>query len=124
MSNLYTREQLNCLPHATAWPVSHWRLLLRFTLLALLFLVFEAAAASAQTADLGVTQTASAAVVAAGTGVVYTAIVTNSGPNASTNAVFYENIPANTVFRSIGTVPTGWTCTVPALNGTTPISCT
>jgi uncharacterized repeat protein (TIGR01451 family) len=97
---------------------------LRLTLLALLFLVFGVAAASAQTADLGVRQTASAPVVAAGTDVIYTAIVTNSGPNAATTAVFYENIPANMVFRSIGTVPTGWTCTVPALNGTTPINCT
>ncbi len=74
-------------------------------------------------ADLAIAQTVSAPVVAAGTNVVYTVVVTNNGPNASQNAVFYENIPANTTFQSIGTVPTGWTCTTPAVGGTTPISC-
>ena len=43
--------------------------------------------------------------------------------NLRQNVVFYENIPANTTFQSIGTVPTGWTCTTPAVNGTTPINC-
>ena len=61
--------------------------------------------------------------VAAGANVIYTVVVTNNGPNQSQNVVFYENIPANTTFQSIGTVPTGWTCTTPAVNGTTPINC-
>jgi uncharacterized repeat protein (TIGR01451 family) len=68
-------------------------------------------------------ETASAPVVAAGANVVYTIVVTNNGPNQSQNVVFYENIPANTSFQSIGTVPTGWTCTTPAVGGTTPINC-
>ena len=74
-------------------------------------------------ADLSISQTASAAVVAASANVVYTIVVTNNGPNQSQNVVFYENIPANTTFQSIGTVPTGWTCTTPAVGGTTPINC-
>jgi uncharacterized repeat protein (TIGR01451 family) len=74
-------------------------------------------------ADLSISQTVSAPVEAAGTNVVYTVVVTNNGPNPSQNAVFYENIPANTTFQSIGTVPTGWTCTTPAAGGTTPINC-
>ena len=74
-------------------------------------------------ADLAISQTASAPVVAAGANVVYTVVVTNNGPNQSQNVVFYENIPANTTFQSIGTVPTGWTCTTPAVGGTTPINC-
>jgi uncharacterized repeat protein (TIGR01451 family) len=74
-------------------------------------------------ADLSISQTASAPVVAAGANVVFTIVVTNNGPNQSQNVVFYENIPANTTFQSIGTVPTGWTCTTPAVGGTTPINC-
>jgi uncharacterized repeat protein (TIGR01451 family) len=74
-------------------------------------------------ADLAISQTVSAPVVAAGANVIYTVVVTNNGPNLSQNVVFYENIPANTTFQSIGTVPTGWTCTTPAINGTTPINC-
>jgi uncharacterized repeat protein (TIGR01451 family) len=74
-------------------------------------------------ADLAIVQTVSAPVVAAGANVVYTVVVTNNGPNLSQNEVFYENIPANTTFQSIGTIPTGWTCTTPAVGNTTPINC-
>jgi uncharacterized repeat protein (TIGR01451 family) len=74
-------------------------------------------------ADLAISQTASAPVVAAGTNVVYTVVVTNNGPFTSQNVVFYENIPANTTFQSIGTVPAGWACTTPVVGGTTPINC-
>ena len=74
-------------------------------------------------ADLSITQTASAPVVAAGANVVYTVVVLNNGPFAAQNAVFYENIPANTSFQSIGTVPVGWTCSTPAVGGTSPINC-
>lgn len=74
-------------------------------------------------ADLSISQTASAPVVAAGANVIYTIVVTNNGPNQSQSVVFYENIPANTTFQSIGTVPVGWTCTTPAVNGITPINC-
>lgn len=99
-----------------------WGSLIAVALLALgAGLMAEPAAAQA---DLGVTHTASAAVVAAGTNVTYTATVTNSGPNASLNAITYMNIPANTTFQS-GTVPTatGWTCTLPPVNSATPIIC-
>jgi uncharacterized repeat protein (TIGR01451 family) len=78
---------------------------------------------AAAQADLSISQTASAPVVAAGANVVYTIVVTNNGPNLSQNVVFYENIPANTTFQSIGTVPAGWACTTPAVGGTTPINC-
>jgi len=74
-------------------------------------------------ADLAITQTVSAPVVAAGTNAVYTVSISNKGPYASQNVVFYENIPANTTFQSIGTIPSGWTCTTPAVGGTTPINC-
>jgi uncharacterized repeat protein (TIGR01451 family) len=98
-------------------------LILPAALLIVICLIANVSPAVAQ-ADLSISQSASAPVVAAGTNVVYTIIVTNSGPNLSQNVVFYENIPANTTFQSIGTVPTGWTCTTPAVGGTTPINCT
>jgi uncharacterized repeat protein (TIGR01451 family) len=109
---------------ALAFRLNPRSLLLPTVLLAFLSLFIGVVAASAQTADLAVVQTVSAPVVAAGTNVTYTAVVSNNGPNAATNAVFYENIPASTTFQSIGTVPAGWTCTVPAVNGNAPISCT
>ena len=81
-------------------------------LLLVICLIANVSPAAAQ-ADLSISQSASAPVVAAGTNVVYTIVVTNNGPNLSQNVVFYENIPANTTFQSIGTIPTGWTCTTP-----------
>ena len=92
-------------------------------LLLVICLIANVSPAAAQ-ADLSISQSASAPVVAAGSNVVYTIVVTNNGPNLSQNVVFYENIPANTTFQSIGTVPAGWACTTPAVNGTTPINCT
>ena len=92
-------------------------------LLLVICLIANVSPAAAQ-ADLSISQSASAPVVAAGSNVVYTIVVTNNGPNLSQNVVFYENIPANTTFQSIGTVPAGWACTPPAVNGTTPINCT
>jgi uncharacterized repeat protein (TIGR01451 family) len=91
-------------------------------LLLVICLIANVSPAAAQ-ADLSISQSASAPVVAAGSNVVYTIVVTNNGPNLSQNVVFYENIPANTTFQSIGTVP-GWACTTPPVNGTTPINCT
>ncbi len=91
--------------------------------LLLFFCLIASVSPAAAQADLSISQTASAPVVAAGANVVYTIVVTNNGPNQSQNVVFYENIPANTTFQSIGTVPVGWTCTTPAVGGTTPINC-
>ncbi|HXM90560.1 MAG TPA: hypothetical protein VN974_03375, partial [Candidatus Dormibacteraeota bacterium] len=100
------------------------------TLLSLIFptalvlvicLLVNVSPAAAQ-ADLSISQSASAPVVAAGSNVVYTIAINNNGPNLSQNVVFYENIPANTTFQSI-VIPTGWTCNVLTVGGTTPINC-
>lgn len=91
--------------------------------LLLFFCLIASVSPAAAQADLSISQSASAPVVAAGANVVYTVVVTNNGPNQSQNVVFYENIPANTTFQSIGSVPTGWTCTTPAVGGTSPINC-
>ncbi|HLK05475.1 MAG TPA: C25 family cysteine peptidase [Candidatus Acidoferrum sp.] len=74
-------------------------------------------------ADLSVTNAGSPSVIVAGNNITYTQVVTNNGPSASVNAVFSEAIPANTNFQSI-TVPSGWSCTTPAVGASGNISCT
>ena len=74
-------------------------------------------------ADLAVTNAGTPNLVLAGSNITYTQVVTNKGPMAAVNAVFTEAIPTNTTFQSL-TVPSGWTCTTPAVNGTGNISCT
>jgi uncharacterized repeat protein (TIGR01451 family) len=73
-------------------------------------------------ADLSVTNSAVPPVVLPGGTITYTQTVTNNGPMDAVNAVLSESTPANTTFSSI-TVPTGWTCTTPAVGATGAISC-
>jgi uncharacterized repeat protein (TIGR01451 family) len=73
-------------------------------------------------ADLAVTNAGAPTIVLPGANITYTQTVTNNGPFDATNAVFSENIPANTTFVSITTVA-GWTCTTPAVGGTGTITC-
>ena len=87
-----------------------------------LFSLASARTTFAQSADLAMTQTAAPSVVARGSNITYTEVVTNNGPNAATTATFFEPVPANTTFTSI-TIPTGWTCTNPAVGGTGNINC-
>jgi uncharacterized repeat protein (TIGR01451 family) len=74
-------------------------------------------------ADLAVTNSGSPAVVQPTGNITYTQTVTNNGPLDALNAVFAEAVPANTTFQSI-TIPAGWSCLTPAVNGTGNISCT
>src|SRR5947208_4972380 len=73
--------------------------------------------------DLSVIKSASPVVVVPGNNITYTIAVTNSGPNSATNAVMDDSIPPNTTFQSIS-VPAGWTCITPAVNGTGSVHCT
>jgi uncharacterized repeat protein (TIGR01451 family) len=68
--------------------------------------------------DLAVTNTGTPNPATAGQNIVYTQVVTNSGPSNCAGGTFTEAIPANTTFVSMPT-PAGWTCTT-----TGPISCT
>jgi uncharacterized repeat protein (TIGR01451 family) len=72
--------------------------------------------------DLAMTQAASPAVVASGSTITYTEVVTNNGPAPAPNAVLYQQTPPNTVFASI-TAPAGWTCNTPAVGGTGQVTC-
>jgi uncharacterized repeat protein (TIGR01451 family) len=75
-------------------------------------------------ADLVTTNSASPALVAAGSNLTYTQSVTNDGPAAATTASFTQTTPPNTNFQSI-TPPAGWTCgTLPPIGGTGTITCT
>ncbi len=75
-------------------------------------------------ADLGMTQIVSAPAVAPGAQITYSETVTNYGPDAATNAVLYQETPANTTFSSM-TAPAGWACgTQPASGGTGQVICT
>ncbi|MGD0304994.1 MAG: hypothetical protein ABSC71_09215 [Candidatus Acidiferrales bacterium] len=82
----------------------------------------SAPAVHAQT-DLSLSSTATPATVVPGGQITYTQIVTNNGPNAATNAVLYQQTPANTTFSSI-TPPTGWTCVNPTAGNTGAVTCT
>lgn len=75
-------------------------------------------------ADLSVTNSPAPVPVQAGGNITYTQVVTNAGPGAATSASFTETIPANTTFVSLSPVPSGWSCTVPAVGGTGTITCT
>ncbi|HYL61358.1 MAG TPA: C25 family cysteine peptidase [Candidatus Methylomirabilis sp.] len=82
------------------------------------------ASVQVQGADLSMTQVASATAIAPGSAITYTETVTNSGPNAATNAILYQQTPPNTTFASM-TPPAGWTCgTQPGVGGTGTVLCT
>ncbi|PYS59671.1 MAG: hypothetical protein DMF74_20725, partial [Acidobacteria bacterium] len=73
--------------------------------------------------DLSVIKSASPVVVVPGNNITYTIGVTNNGPASATNAVMDDSIPPNTTFQSMS-VPAGWTCITPAVNGTGSVHCT
>jgi uncharacterized repeat protein (TIGR01451 family) len=74
-------------------------------------------------ADIAVTNSGTPSVVAPGNAITYTQTVTNNGPVDAVNATFSEAVPANTTFASI-VIPTGWSCTTPAVGAAGNISCT
>jgi uncharacterized repeat protein (TIGR01451 family) len=81
------------------------------------------ASVTVATNDLAMTQAAAPSVVAAGSTITYTEVVTNNGPAPAPNAVLYQQTPLNTVFASI-TAPAGWSCATPAVGSTGTVICT
>jgi uncharacterized repeat protein (TIGR01451 family) len=97
------------------------------TCLAVLLAAFVHAPSAAAQADLTMSQTTSASVVAAGSNYTYTEVATNNGPNPvpTGTLVIYQQTPPNTTFQSVTLiVGTKWTCAAPAVNGTGSIVCT
>jgi uncharacterized repeat protein (TIGR01451 family) len=95
--------------------------------LCIFFGVFLYAPSVAAQADLTMSQTTSASVVAAGVNYAYTETATNNGPNAvpTGTLVIYQQTPPNTTFQSMTLIgATNWTCATPAANGTGSVVCT
>src|SRR5208282_2281715 len=97
-----------------------------FAVAILIASLFSAApAAYAQTADLQLTQTASAPAVAAGSNFTYTEVVTNNTSSATVTTgtiTVYMQTPANTTYQS--SAGTNWTCTAPTAGTAGPVVCT
>ena len=79
--------------------------------------------ASAQNADLALTQTVVPTVIAPSNNITYTESVTNNGPGSATSPVIYQQTPTNTTFVSV-TAPVNWTCATPGVGGTGQVNCT
>jgi uncharacterized repeat protein (TIGR01451 family) len=77
---------------------------------------------STDIADLSLTKTDDADPVIAGSNLTYTLTITNTGPDAATNAVLNDTLPAQTTFVSLAAAA-GWTCTTPAVGATGAVSC-
>jgi len=78
----------------------------------------------ATSADLVLSNVASAPTVNAGSTVTMVGIVFNQGPAAAGSTSFVEAIPANTTFASLAP-PAGWNCNpLPLAGGTGTITCT
>lgn len=73
-------------------------------------------------ADLSLTSTPSTNLVAANGVLTYTQVVTNNGISDASGLFFTSVIPANTTFQSI-TIPSGWSCTTPAVGSAGTVSC-
>ncbi|HUN88098.1 MAG TPA: C25 family cysteine peptidase [Terriglobales bacterium] len=75
-------------------------------------------------ADLSLASSASPSLVADNGVLTFTHVMTNNGLSDATGPMFTTVIPAgvNFTFQSIA-VPTGWSCSTPAVGGTGTISC-
>ena len=74
-------------------------------------------------ADLAITNAASAGSVINGQPISYTIDVTNVGPSAAANVSLSNVIPANTTYTSLS-APAGWSCSTPAVGATGSVTCT
>jgi uncharacterized repeat protein (TIGR01451 family) len=81
------------------------------------------AVCSPEGADLRIFKTDSPDPVVKGNNLTYNITADNtSGPSDATDTVFDDTLPPNTTFQSL-TVPTGWSCTTPAVGSTGTVHC-
>ena len=73
-------------------------------------------------ADLSLTSVASSNLVSTGSAVTFTQTITNNGLSDASNLFFTSVVPANAAFQTLS-IPTGWSCTTPAVGSTGTISC-
>ena len=79
--------------------------------------------------DMVATMSAAPDPVAPASNLTFTSVVTNNGPASApatgAGVQWVMNVPANTNFQSMGTIPAGWVCTTPAVGATSgTITCT
>ncbi|HYO75947.1 MAG TPA: IPTL-CTERM sorting domain-containing protein [Thermoanaerobaculia bacterium] len=74
-------------------------------------------------ADLSIVKNTASATAQAGSTFSYTIQVANAGPDAATNVVVTDVLPAQLQFQSI-TTPAGFSCTTPAAGANGTITCT
>jgi len=79
--------------------------------------------------DMVATMSAAPDPVAPASNLTFTSVVTNNGPASApatgAGVQWVMNVPANTNFQSMGTVPAGWVCATPAIGATSgAITCT
>ncbi len=79
-----------------------------------------------QTVDLGVTHSGAPDPVTTGNELVYTATITNGGPDVALDATMEDPLPAGTAFQSIAGGGSGgeWSCALPVVGTSGTISCT
>ena len=73
--------------------------------------------------DMAVTIAQSTSLPTPGSNITYSETVSNLGGTAASSPSYTFAIPANTTFQSMGAPPAGWTCIIPAVNGTGTITC-
>src|SRR5205085_3462095 len=73
-------------------------------------------------ADLSLTKTTTSNGAAPGATIVYTIATQNAGPDAASNVVVTDALPASLLFQSI-VAPAGFTCTTPAVGANGTITC-
>jgi uncharacterized repeat protein (TIGR01451 family) len=78
---------------------------------------------TATSADLSIVKNTASTSARAGSTFSYTIAVANAGPNAASNVVMTDVLPAQLLFESI-TSPAGFTCTTPAVGSSGTITCT
>jgi uncharacterized repeat protein (TIGR01451 family) len=79
-------------------------------------------AAPPPTSDISVTKVDDPDPVTAGSNLVYTITVTNSGTDNATSVSFVDPLPPETTFVSLSS-PGGWTCTTPAVGTNDSVLC-
>ena len=73
-------------------------------------------------ADLALSNTASATSVINGQPITYTLVVSNLGPSVAAGVNLTDAIPANTTFTALSAAA-GWSCSTPAVGATGTVSC-
>ncbi|HET7435459.1 MAG TPA: IPTL-CTERM sorting domain-containing protein [Thermoanaerobaculia bacterium] len=75
------------------------------------------------TSDLTLSKTTAATAATPGSNLTYTLTLHNNGPDAATNTVLTDTLPASLLFQSISAVA-GFSCTTPAVGASGTITCT